>query len=248
MKSNKLLLSLSAFIMAAPAIVISPSAGAAESAHSYNKMFKDVSSSHPYYDIIHTMVEQNIISGYEDGTFRPNETITRKQAATLINRAVDVTKTLSYLHKIGEGKELIEPKDVSIKSPSYLDIKAVLNAGIMELDKNGNFNPNEALTRGEMAKALVYAFDLIAHQLQKTFKDVSNTYSVYADVLYVNHITTGYEDGTFRENNELTRAHFALFMYRAINVEDYWTAEEAELYKMLNEERRLQAEGRLTVN
>lgn len=56
--------------------------------------FSDVPKTHTYYNVINTMEAQGIISGYADGTFKPNELITRQHAALLINNAVDLPQTV----------------------------------------------------------------------------------------------------------------------------------------------------------
>lgn len=184
-----------------------------------SKTFKDISSKYVYRDIIYKMAAQNIISGYEDGTFRPNETLSRKHAAALVNRAVKLPKTTTFK----------APKDLSTKNSYYLDIKALMEAGLLNVDSRGYINPNAPLTRGEMAKILAVAFDLEGTKHPLT--DVSKEIEEYVSALYENGVTTGYEDNTFREKQPLTRSHFALFMYRAMNndgVEDETETEEEQ--------------------
>lgn len=215
MKQKRLLLSALALAVT-PAIVAPIQADAEE----YSKTFKDIPRQHVYYDIIHSMANQGIISGFEDGTFKPSETISRKHAAALINRYVDLPPEITET-------EYKQPNDLSIDNPYYENIKTLLKAGALELDANGNINPNKPLTRGEMAKILYLAFGLYLDS-NRSFPDVSFKYGLYANILYTYGITTGYEDGTFKENNLLTRAHFAVFMYRAMHIEDKLTKEQLE--------------------
>src|SRR5690606_9785080 len=86
-----------------------------------------------------------------------------------------------------------------------------------EGDSKGNVNPNKALSRGGRAKVLATAFNLKG--TKHNLKDVSAKYNSYVSALFENNVTTGYEDGTFKENNSLTRAHYAVFMYRAMGLE-----------------------------
>lgn len=51
-----------------------------------NVMFKDVPETHWAYKAIKELAEKGIIKGYEDGTFRPNEPVTRAEIATIISR------------------------------------------------------------------------------------------------------------------------------------------------------------------
>lgn len=170
------------------------------------KSFKDISKNYIYRDIINEMSDKNIISGYEDGTFKPNETITRKHAAALINRAVGLPKIEVFK----------QPSDLSTKNAYYDDLKALLEADLLEVDGKGNINPNEPLKRSEMAKILVVAFNLTG-STTKSFTDVSSTHEFYSyiNTLYANNITTG-DNGKFMPEKTLSRAHFSVFMSRAM--------------------------------
>lgn len=224
---NKLFLASMASVVAIPAIVAPVQVDA-----QVKNAFKDISEKSPYYDIIHDMRDRSIISGYEDGTFKPNNTLTRKHAAALVSRA--------------KGKELpkvkaaVTFKDISTKNPNYEDIKRLQMAGIFEADAKGNFNPNQPLTRADMAKVLAIAFDLEATDI-KDFPDVPKNHPEYEYVkaIYSNGITTG-DKGLFKPNASLTRAHYAVFMYRAMLLEktqgDIDSMTEEELHSLSNEQ------------
>lgn len=198
---NKLFITALAASIAVPAVVVPMETQAA------TKSFSDVSTKNPYYDIINVMTSKGIIKGYENGMFKPNETLSRKHAATLINRAV----TLKPI------KNVAVPKDLTKSNAYYTDIMALLNAGLIDVDSKGNVNPNKALSRGEMAKILATAFNLKG--TKHSLKDVSKTYDAYVAALYENSVTTGFEDGTFKEKQSLTRSHYAVFMYRAMGLD-----------------------------
>lgn len=50
-------------------------------------IFKDVPKNHPFYESIKWAKENGIVNGYEDGTYRPNQPITRWELAVIIKRA-----------------------------------------------------------------------------------------------------------------------------------------------------------------
>ena len=52
-------------------------------------MFSDVSDS-PFVDAINTLAVYGLVSGYEDGTFHPEETITRAEFASMVASALDL--------------------------------------------------------------------------------------------------------------------------------------------------------------
>lgn len=201
---NKLFLAALASVVVVVPVMVAPAEAAVE------KTFKDVSKANPYFDIIHEMRDLNIINGYEDGTFRPGESVSRKHAAALVSRTKDLPITEGF----------VKFKDVSEGNAYFNDIKKLQQAGIFGPDAKGNFNPDKPVTRGEMAKILSIAFNISTSE----FVDISdvNRYdpdSVYIRALYVNGISTG-DNGLFKPNAPLTRAHYAVFMERAMKYED----------------------------
>jgi hypothetical protein len=191
--------------IAIPAIVIPVQTEAA-----VNSPFKDVSKNSPYYEIIHEMRDQHIISGYENGEFKPTEVITRKHAAALVSRAT----------KLPETKPFVPFKDVSTKNAFFNDVKKLQQAGIFEPDSKGNFNPNKPITRAEMAKVLSIAYDLKV-KVELDFMDVPKDHpeNKYIRALYSNGITTG-DFGYYNPEKPVTRAHYAVFLHRLIHMND----------------------------
>jgi len=207
MKFNKLLVStLAMSAMVAPFVT---------TVEANQGKFTDVTTKYWAHDIIHEMRDKNVISGYPNGTFKPNEPISRKHAAALVSRAKDLPVVAQF----------VKFKDVSVNNAYFNDIKKLQQAGIFAPDSKGNFNPNQPLTRGEMAKVLAIAFKLDVNATID-FPDVpvNNQYNKYVRALYSNGITTG-DNGYFMPNESLTRAHYAVFMYRALNVNENHVAQ-----------------------
>lgn len=174
-----------------------------------SKDFKDVSKKHSAYIEIMEMRDQGIIAGYPDNTFRPAQAISRVHVASLFVRSLD-------LPPVRAGKEF---KDVPKTSPYYDAVQTVYRAGIFDGNSNGKFGINENLTRAQMAKVLVNAFDL---KIEKgyIFSDVGEKHWAkdYISSLYMSGITVG-SDGKFMPNAPVSRAHYAAFLYRALNPE-----------------------------
>lgn len=196
-----------------PAVILDIGEVEASTRFSSDQPFSDITKDSPYLNVIRLMAGSGVIRGYEDGTFRPNEAITRKHVSILINRVID-------LNKVTEIKQVKIPKDLNKSNIYFEDILKLVQAGLLEVDPSGNVNPNKPVTRGEMSKILAIAFKLegATHDLN----DVSSKYSPYVSALYENNVTTGFEDNTYRENQTLTRGHYATFMYRAMNSSPYF--------------------------
>lgn len=225
MKSNKLLLSALALALtlATPVVVAPLQTSAGET----TKGFKDVPKTSPYYGIINEMAEKGIIGGYEDGTFRPDEPITRKHASALLDRQL----------KLPEVAREFKIKDMPKAHPYYDDMYKVVNKGYLKINPNGLIFPDRPLTRGEMAQVLARAYELDLNGDMHPFSGVREWNNMYVSALYNSGITTGYTDGTFREDETVTRGHFAVFMYRTMkHVEpvDIDTLTDEELNAMSN--------------
>lgn len=182
------------------------------------QIFTDVTKNHWAHTPIVEMYEEDIIKGYSDDTFRPSTSIRREHVAVLIDRALT-------LEPVREKKEF---NDVSEDNPYYDAIQNLQMAGIMDGDKDGNFNPKAHLTRAQMAKVLDLAFDLDV-KAEYDFPDVppSHWSNEHVRAMYSNGITVG-SDGHFKPNDPVTRAQYAVFMERLINLDEDFVPEPIE--------------------
>lgn len=169
--------------------------------------FVDVPETHPSALEIQYLAETGIIKGYPDQTFKPSNNVTNSQVALMISRALKL--------KVDNRPDPGFRDLTKVDKDTYKAIAAVVDEGIFP--KGETFRPNEPITRGEMAQVLVNAFSLKGKSNQE-FKDVSKNHKYYRAIqaLAANDITTGYEDGTFRPSQPLTRAHFSTFMSRIL--------------------------------
>lgn len=175
------------------------------------ELFTDITANNRYYEELSYLVDNKLIGGYPDGSFQPDLALTRGQAAVLLSRALGLTTA-----------NVANPgfSDLSPSSTYYGAVAAIVQAGIMGGTGDGKFEPGKPLTRAQMAKILVEAYDLQGTTATK-FKDVSAKHWAYEYIhtLAANKVTTGYEDNTFKPGLEVTRMHFSLFLYRTITME-----------------------------
>lgn len=169
--------------------------------------FTDVPVTHPYFKEIQLMKEMKIINGYADRTFKPGDFISRQHVAALIYRSGVSLEPI---------REKITFSDVPKSHPYYKEIMALYQAGIID-GSNGKFNPNDVLTRAQLAKILVNAFKLKLQQTNvQAFIDSEDHWAkAYINILSSNGITTG-SQGRFNPNDPVSRMHYATFMYRII--------------------------------
>jgi hypothetical protein len=171
--------------------------------------FSDVPSSYKYYKEITALTSQQIITGYPDGTFRPNTTISRMEAALLLTRALQLNT---------ENVQDADFRDVPKDHKFYKEIAAVASQGIMVGKSENYFDLSSNLTRAEMAVILHRAFKLNGSE-KVPFTDVTpETFGYYSiSTLLANDITEGFPDNTYRPKESLNRFQFALFLYRILN-------------------------------
>ena len=146
------------------------------------------------------------INGYGDGTFKPDNSITRAEFVKILNKAFGYTNV---------GKENFS--DVNPSDWYYNDICIGVNAGYINGYEDNTFKPDKQITREEASKIIATALNLKGDG-NLNFKDsseISNWAKSYVDALSDNNIINGYEDNTFRPHNNMTRAENVTILSRA---------------------------------
>jgi hypothetical protein len=114
--------------------------------------FSDVKSTDWYCGYIETATAYGLVTGYNDGTFRPNNRITREQAMAIIARAMVITKLSPDLTD-SQVAELLSPytDSVSISVWAEADIAACLKTGVITGRTSTTLSPAANITRAEVA-------------------------------------------------------------------------------------------------
>ncbi|WP_337034149.1 S-layer homology domain-containing protein [Paenibacillus illinoisensis] len=127
--------------------------------------FADVDASDWYTPAVLTAYEYKLIEGFEDGTFRPEEKITREQAMVILSKAMTITGLQEKL-AIKESDELLKPyTDAShISEWAKAAVAASLEAGVVSGRGGEELAPKANITRAEVAaivQRILKASDLI---------------------------------------------------------------------------------------
>lgn len=149
------------------------------------------------------------VQGYPDGTVKPAGNITRAETAAILFRLMDdASRKTYYSTKSGF-------RDVASGSWYNTYVATLNNAGVITDSSNGYFRPNEAITRAELAAMLAkFSETTVAANY---FNDVSakywaaNAIAICAKLGWI----TGYPDGTFRPDRNVTRAELMAMINRA---------------------------------
>ena len=148
---------------------------------------------------INSWINSGYISGYPDGTFRPNNAISRAEFVTIANKAFGFTSS--------QG---ISFNDVKPGYWAYSEIQKGVAAGYIQGDTIGTFRPGSAVSRQEAAVMLAnlrgYASDEGAAYNYTDRWAMANWAAGAIGAVSRNGVMSGYPDGTFRPQQALTRA------------------------------------------
>ena len=152
--------------------------------------------------------DNGIISGYNDGSFKPNKKITRAEFATMLAKSIK---------KEAPSIVDINYEDVKPKDWFYAPVRKLVSFGI--LDNKGKFYPNQLITRELAVEWLSSTIDfktklsLVNNYIDE--KDIVNT-DAFEKLLELN-ILSGYPNKTLRPKNLITRAEAAKLFYTYIS-------------------------------
>ncbi|MDF2961673.1 MAG: hypothetical protein K0S39_3408, partial [Paenibacillus sp.] len=145
-------------------------------------------------------IDKGYIQGYSDGTVKPDNSITRAEFMTIVNRSFGF-----------KDKSEVKAKDVDPKGWEYEQVAIALKAGYISGYEDGTVKPGNNVSRQEVAVmiAALLKLDTAKGGDLSKFKDASSLPSwskgaVSAAV--AKGVLNGYEDGTLRFENSITRA------------------------------------------
>ncbi|WP_169084815.1 LamG-like jellyroll fold domain-containing protein [Paenibacillus sp. PL91] len=201
---NKLIAIALAFVLLLPAQLVM--AADVETGEAISKQEMTAASS-TYSDVYGHWAEKDfnvwqnkqLIKGYGDGIFKPNQAISRAEFITLINR----------VFRFVEEQE-VSFSDVPASSAFFKEMGKALAAGYITGYSDGTIRPNGLITRQEAAVMLFRAFRLkstVNHESALTDLAVLPAWSkVAVDTLVNESYIEGYEDKTFKPTKKITRA------------------------------------------
>lgn len=163
--------------------------------------FSDVPEGSTFYPYIRCLACRGIITGYADGTFRPSSNVTRGQAAKIIANSVP------YNDAIPPDRQTFS--DVPSSNSFWLYIERAALHGVVGGYADGTFRPGNNLTRGQIAKidAIAAGYSDSIPPARQTFSDVppGSPFWVYIERVALHGVVSGYDDGTYRPGNNVTR-------------------------------------------
>lgn len=158
--------------------------------------FSDINS-HWAKAEIKDFILKGYIDGYNDGTFRPDNSITRAEFIKLVNRAFNYTT---------QGTKTF--KDVASNEWYYNEVLIATNAGYIDGYNDDTFRPNDKISREEVAKIVATINNKSGDGVLnfKDNKDISDWAKPYVDAVSDNNLMGGYDGNIFKPKANITRA------------------------------------------
>ena len=170
---------------------------------SYAVGYSDIEN-HWAKEYIIPLVEENIVSGYPDGTFRPNDNITVAEFTKLVLVSLKV--------KITDSNPWYE---------SIID--RAMEYGLIKLGEFDNYD-KRFITRGEMARIITRQLGIDSPKVETTSfiddNEIPENLKGYIKVAADKKIITGLPNGSFNPKGNATRGEAAAMIYRMLNVMD----------------------------
>ncbi len=159
----------------------------------------------------HVTTHDAYMNGYGDGTFRPNNNMSRAEACTVVSR----------IAAGGDDKVIGATSDFTDVDASAWYAKYIgycREKGYLASYPNGAFEPDKNITRAEFAELVYNSVLGEAANTAKTFSDVPASHPRYSSIMASASagLIKGYEDGTFRPDNNISRAEVVTVINRAI--------------------------------
>jgi len=176
-----------------------------------NISFSDISEDDWFYENVIDLAERGIISGYPDGSFKPDGTITFAEYTKLLVQCVE--SEIDYITNVLDYSHWADRYIYAAVEGKYLPIVDILTT---------EYLPDAYITRSYMAKMMVLALDIASTAKETPFADSNDRYMVEA---YTEYLMFGEmnEQGTRFSNGDVTatRAEAAAFISRILSyIED----------------------------
>lgn len=173
-----------------------------------------------------SLVDMGIIKGYPDGTFRPNQILTRSDVVKLLGKYL-----VSLGYKVpADYKTKMRFKDLTAKSEDeLLQLAALVSDLGVFTGSAGKLNPKDQIRRDQMATVLVRAFKVInnfdyvaavrAENFKTSMTDAGRTTEEHQDSITVFEYYKITNQKTFAPKDPAKRGQFATFLYNLLELE-----------------------------
>lgn len=152
--------------------------------------------------------DKNLLNGYEDGTFRPDDNITRAEFYKVMNRLAGYNKTYA-----------VSFSDVKKTDWFHEEVAKGIKAGYL-IPTTGNLYPNKPISRQDAMRIIGYVYDMTPkHSAADKFADkgmIKADARGYVGALVEKDIVQGFPDGRIHPNRVITRGEISKILSMVI--------------------------------
>lgn len=182
--------------------------------------FKDISS-HWAKDIIIETASKGFINGYEDGSFKPDNMISVKEALAILGRYAMSNQELVN-NQVADYQ--IEPNS---KNWGYLEVNFAMDR--MPMNIFADSESSRAITREETAYIISNLFKGIEGTEKVQISDINNSkFQAEVQNLVAGGIISGFHDGSFKPELQITRAELTSLLFKIIRMDSPSSTNENE--------------------
>jgi len=196
--------------------------------------FNDVTLDNPNFEAIVALKEKGIISGYPDGTFKPNQVVNRAEALKMIYGIEDLKAWSSVDGAIFGGVTLDVPfKDIDQNAWYFEYLQRAMNDGVVKGYSDNTFRPEQTVNTVENLKMLLeHTFirvdaDAFAEQklILPAYSDVDNNqwYAKYVSYAREKGVITADQSNKIYPSQGMTRGKLAQAIYNMYLADEKWT-------------------------
>lgn len=174
--------------------------------------FSDVPDRYWAAKNIMELSEQGVVSGYTDGTFRPDRTVSQVEAVCMVVRALGLQASSS---------DTLPQVPFSVPKWAEEDVKLALQRGVLK--STDQFSANTGASRAWVARLLVRMIDKETEAQEQLLMPIfTDTFKIpdwavyYVRVAQDHDLIAGYPDKSFKPDKEVTRAEMVAFLSRAM--------------------------------
>lgn len=181
----------------------------------YSQQFSDVSKSYWAFGYIGEMVNRGVLDGYPDGKFYPDKNVSRAEFAKIMTSAasLSVNNYVTWSEYVDVNDHWAAPY---VNAASYY-------LGGYTMNGSKYYQPDNPALREDIAVALVRlkgystaGYDLsIIQTMFSDWQSISTSAQPYVAIAVEKGLISGYDDGTFKGQQGITRAEAATLLWRA---------------------------------
>lgn len=183
--------------------------------------FSDVPETHEHYAAVQWMESRQVIEGYEDGTFRPEQTIARAEALKIILLASAIAVSTSQANSDSETSLFT---DIQTTDWFYPYVSKAVELKLIQGYADGSFKPEQSINLAETLKIISLAMRIdVTTPSKSPYPDMSSDawFAPYVEYAKKDHFILAHHDESLHPDYTMTRGELIELMYRFAYVKEF---------------------------